>query len=142
MVALDPRLDLAVIRVPGLLAPPIRFAERVAETGDSAVVAGFPGGGDLVAEPARIRARVAARGEDIYGRSGVVREVYAFRGNVVPGNSGGPLLAPNGRLLGVVFAAGLGTPDTGYAITAQQAESMARQGIEATAPVDTGACRT
>ncbi len=142
VVALDPRLDLAVIRVPGLLAPPIRFAERVAETGDSAVVAGFPGGGDLVAEPARIRARVAARGEDIYGRSGVVREVYAFRGNVVPGNSGGPLLAPNGRVLGVVFAAGLGTPDTGYAITAQQAESMARQGIEATAPVDTGACRT
>lgn len=142
VVAIDPRIDLAVIRVADLPAPPIRFAERIAETGDSAVVAGFPGGGDLVAEPARIRDRVAARGEDVYGRSGVVREVYAFRGIVVPGNSGGPLLAPNGRVLGVVFAAGLGAPDTGYAITAQQAESIAEAGLSSTAPVDTGACRS
>lgn len=141
VVALDSRLDLAVIRVPGLLAPPLDFASRVAETGDSAVVAGFPGGGDLVAEPARIRARVNARGEDVYGRSGVVREVYSFRGSVIPGNSGGPLLAPNGRVLGIVFAAGLGAPETGYAITAKQADDIAAAGIESTASVDTGPCR-
>lgn len=141
VVAIDSRIDLAVLHVPGLPAPPLEFAGRLPDTGDSAVVAGFPGGGDLVAEPARVRARIDARGEDIYGRSGVVREVYSFRGTVVPGNSGGPLLSPRGRVFGVVFAAGLGEADTGYAITAEQAAEVAAAGRNATAPVDTGACR-
>jgi len=70
-----------------------------------------------------------------------VREVYSFRGTVVPGNSGGPLLSPRGRVFGVVFAAGLGEADTGYAITAAQAAEVAATGRTATAPVDTGACR-
>jgi len=141
VVAIDSRIDLAVLHVPGLPAPPLEFAGRLPDTGDSAVVAGFPGGGDLVAEPARVRARIDARGEDIYGRSGVVRAVYSFRGTVVPGNSGGPLLSPRGRVFGVVFAAGLGEADTGYAITAAQAAEVAATGRTATAPVDTGACR-
>jgi len=141
VVAIDPRLDLAVLRVDGLPAPPLIFASRPARTGDGAVVAGFPGGGDLQAGAARIRDRIDARGEDIYGRSGVVREVYSFRGTVVPGNSGGPLLAPNGRVYGVVFAAGLGEEETGYAITAEQAAPLAERGAQAEAPVDTGACR-
>lgn len=141
VVAMDPRLDLAVLRVDGLPAPPLQFASREATTGDGAVIAGFPGGGDLEAGAARIRARLDARGEDIYGRSGVVREVYSFRGVVVPGNSGGPLLAPNGRVYGVVFAAGLGEEETGYALTAQQAAPIAERGILATDAVDTGPCR-
>jgi S1-C subfamily serine protease len=141
VVAIDTSLDLAVLRVDGLPAPPLAFATREAVTGDGAVVAGFPGGGDLEAGAARIRARIDARGEDIYGRSGVVRDVYSFRGTVVPGNSGGPLLAPNGRVYGVVFAAGLGEEETGYALTAQQARPIAEAGVRASAAVDTGRCR-
>jgi S1-C subfamily serine protease len=141
VVAIDPRLDLAVLRVDGLPAPPLAFATREAQTGDGAVVAGFPGGGDLEAGAARIRARLAARGEDIYGRSGVVRDVYSFRGTVVPGHSGGPLLAPSGRVYGVVFAAGLGEEETGYALTAQQTAPIAEEGARATEAVDTGRCR-
>jgi len=141
VVAIDSRLDLAVLRVDGLPSPALQFTARTATTGDGAVVAGFPGGGDLAASAARIRARIDARGEDIYGRSGVVRDVYSFRGVVVPGNSGGPLLAPSGRVLGVVFAAGLGEKDTGYAITAQQALPIAELGAAAAEPVSTGRCR-
>lgn len=141
VVAIDSRLDLAVLRVDGLPAPPLAFATREAQTGDGAVVAGFPGGGDLEAGAARIRDRIDARGEDIYGRSGVVRDVYSFRGTVVPGNSGGPLLAPSGRVYGVVFAAGLGEEETGYALTAQQAAPIAEEGARATEAVDTGRCR-
>ena len=141
IVAIDPRIDLAVLRVDGLPAPPLRFASRTAETGDGAVVAGFPGGGDLVVTSARIRARVDARGEDIYGRSGVVRDVYSFRGTVVPGNSGGPLLAPSGRVYGIVFAAGVGEPEAGYAITAQQAAAISAEGVRAVEPTNSGACR-
>ncbi len=141
VVEIDDRIDAAVLYVPGLPAPALRFADRVADTRDSAVVAGFPGGGDLTAGPARIRARIDARGEDIYGRAGVVREVYSFRGEVVPGNSGGPLLAPDGTVYGVVFASGTGEAETGYAITAAQVADIAQAGARATMGVDSGACR-
>ena len=142
VVAIDSALDAAVLHVPGLPAPSLRFSPVAAQTRDGAVVAGFPGGGDLVAGPARIRARIDARGDDIYGRSGVVREVYSFWGVVVPGTSGGPLLAPDGAVYGMVFAAGTGEPDTGYALTAGQISAIADAGADAVGAVDPGPCRT
>lgn len=141
VVAFDPDIDLAVLAVDGLSAAPLSFAVDAATTGDPAVVAGFPGGGELVASPARVRAEIDARGEDIYGRAGVTREVYSFRGDVRPGNSGGPLLAPDGSVYGVVFASGIDDDETGYAITAAQAEAITTVGARATTPAETGPCR-
>lgn len=141
VVVFDPELDLAVIYVPDLLAPALEFSAAQADTGDSAVAAGFPGGGDLRASPARIRAVVDARGENIYGRVGPTREVYTFRGEVRPGNSGGPLLSPSGDVLGVIFASGAGDPDTGYALTADQVAQVAATGRNATVGLADTACR-
>ncbi|MFY9330162.1 MAG: MarP family serine protease [Candidatus Nanopelagicales bacterium] len=142
VVVFDAELDVAVVYVPGLRAPAIDFSNQQAQTGDSAVVAGFPGGGDLTAIPARIRGVLQARGENIYGRVGPVREVYSFRGDVRPGNSGGPLLSPTGDAWGVVFASGVGEEDTGYALTAEQVANIAAQGRQATTAIPTTACRT
>jgi len=142
VVYFDPELDLAVLAVPGLMAAPLAFDPSLAQTGAAAVVAGYPGGGPLDSSAARVRAVIEARGEDIYGRAGVVREVYAFRGSVVAGNSGGPLLSPKGTVLGVVFASAVGDPTIGYALTAQQVSAAAASGRSATSSVDTGSCRT
>ncbi len=140
-VYIDPQIDVAILSVPNLPATALAFAGPV-QAGASAVVAGFPGGGPLTASAARIRAQLTARGEDIYGNAGVVREVYAFRGLVRPGNSGGPLLDPRGRVLGVVFAAAVSDPDTGYALTARQVAAAAAAGRRGTVSVPTGSCRT
>jgi S1-C subfamily serine protease len=59
---------------------------------------------------------------------------------VRPGNSGGPLLAPDGRVYGVVFAAAVSVKDTGYALTASEVLPDARAGRTATVPVSTEAC--
>jgi S1-C subfamily serine protease len=141
VVYLDPVVDVAVLDVPGLDASALRFS-TTAQRGDAAVVAGFPGGGALTASAARIRGRISARGMDIYGHGQVTRDVYAVRGTIRPGNSGGPLLSPDGHVDGVVFASSVDDPDTGYALTADQVSTAAREGAASGTPVDTGSCAT
>ncbi|CAB4697318.1 MAG: MarP family serine protease [Actinobacteria bacterium] len=140
VVAFDPKLDFAVLLVPELRAAPLTLADNLAESGDPVVAVGFPGGGDLTATPARIRAVVTARGDDIYGQAGVERELYAFRGQLRPGNSGGPLLSPSGEVVGMVFGAGVGDSKTGYAITAPQLASAVKAAVTRTDEVSTGVC--
>jgi S1-C subfamily serine protease len=89
-----------------------------------------------------VRARLTARGTDIYGAGSVTREVYSIRGDVKPGNSGGPLLAPDGKVDGVVFAVAVNDPQTGYALTAAQVATAAKAGAGAVDPVATGSCNT
>ena len=55
-----------------------------------------------------------------------------------PGNSGGPLLAPDGRVYGVVFARSTSDAETGYVLTADEVADDAERAATATAPVDTG----
>jgi S1-C subfamily serine protease len=125
--------------VPGLDASPLPWAGRAPRSGDDAVAAGYPGGGEYRSVPVRVRTVLLARGESIYGKAGVEREVIAFRGNVVPGNSGGPLLNPRGAVLGMVFGAGISDASTGYAITADELQEIsATRGSRA---VSTGSCR-
>jgi S1-C subfamily serine protease len=140
VVAFDPKLDVAVLLVPKLRATPLRLTDNRAASGDPVVAVGFPGGGEFTATPARIRAVITARGDDIYGQAGVERELYAFRGQLRPGNSGGPLLRPNGEVVGMVFGAGVGDSKTGYAITAPQLASALKVAVNRTGEVSTGPC--
>jgi len=140
VVAFDPKLDVAVLLIPKLRATPLPLADNLAASGDPVVALGFPGGGDFTATPARIRAVITARGDDIYGQAGVERELYAFRGQLRPGNSGGPLLRPNGEVVGMVFGAGVGDSKTGYAITAPQLATAIKVAVKRTDEVSTGLC--
>jgi S1-C subfamily serine protease len=89
---------------------------------------------------ARVRDRVDADGPDIYRRDRVRRDIYSLYTTVRQGNSGGPLLTPDGRVYGVVFAKSLDDPDTGYALTVDEVRPVVRAGSERTAEVGTGAC--
>ncbi len=139
VVLYDPQRDIAVLDVPGLRAPPLRFGGPAA-TGSSAAVAGYPLNSPLSVLPARVGATEDAVSPNIYHSAQVTRQIYAVRALVRPGNSGGPLLTPSGRVYGVVFAAALSVPDTGYALTAAEVAGDARAGAASTAPVSTGAC--
>ena len=141
VVFFDPQLDVAVLDVPGLSAPELHFSGD-ATRGDAVVVAGYPGGGALTETPARIRARINARGTDIYGRGTVTREIFSLRGVVRSGDSGGPLLGMDGRVEGVIFASSVQDPDTGYALTASTVSDAALHGVQASASVGTGTCST
>lgn len=84
--------------------------------------------------------RLEARGLDIYGRERVIREIYSLAATVQPGNSGGPLLDTEGRVVGVIFAKSLEDDSTGYALTLAEARPVLDQATSAGAAVDTGAC--
>jgi hypothetical protein len=68
----------------------------------------------------------------------VTREVYVIRGTVRQGNTGGPLIGPDGRVLGIPFGAKVDDLDTGFALTAGQIAAQAT--TDGSQPVATGAC--
>ena len=139
VVFYDPRIDVAVLYVPGLDLTPLRFSSQ-ANPGDDAVVAGYTEDHAFTAVPARIGQVLPAESPDIYGSGQVDRQVYQIRGLVGPGNSGGPLLSPGGTVDGVVFAVAGGVPDTAFVLTAPEVEGDANAGANATAPVSTQGC--
>jgi S1-C subfamily serine protease len=139
-VLFDPKRDVAVLYVPGLTAAPLRFATEDASAGSSAIIIGYPENGPFTAVSARVRDRISARGVDIYSQSSVTRDVYGIRGQVLPGNSGGPLLSPEGQVYGVVFAAATDDSETGYALTADEVGADANAARAATARVSTRGC--
>ncbi|MEH0934418.1 MarP family serine protease [Micromonospora psammae] len=140
VVVYDPDRDLAVLYVPGLPGPSLRFAAGQAGSGADAIVLGFPLDGPYDARPARVRDVDRITGPDIYSSGDVTREIYTIRALVRSGNSGGPLVSSNGLVLGVIFAAAADDPNTGFAVTAAEARSVALAGAERTRGVGTGEC--
>lgn len=139
-VFVDEAVDVAVLHVPGLPQVPLTFSPTLAGAGDDAIIMGFPGGGDFFVGAARIRDEGEISGPDFRNSRTVLRDVYALFGSVRAGNSGGPLLAPDGSVLGVVFASAIDDPNTGYALTGPEVLEAATVGSTARAAADTGAC--
>ena len=106
VVFYDPRIDIAVLDVPGLNVAPLRFSTQ-ANPDDNAVVAGYPLDQAFTAVPARIAGVLRAEGTSIYEAGQVDREVYEIRAVVQPGDSGGPLLSPSGTVDGMVQERGV-----------------------------------
>ena len=139
VVFYDPQVDIAVLYVPGLNLAPLSFAGQ-AEMGADAVVAGYPLDQGFTQRAARVGNIQDATGPDIYQTSQVTRQIYEIKADVEPGNSGGPLIAPNGSVYGVVFAAAVGVPGTGFVLTAAEVEADAHAGRTGRVAVSTEGC--
>ncbi|HEX8496198.1 MAG TPA: trypsin-like peptidase domain-containing protein, partial [Actinomycetales bacterium] len=139
VVLFDPVRDLAVLDVPELGAPALRLGSDL-DPDQTAVVAGFPLDGPYRLDSARVRDVITARGEDIYGSGSSVREVYSLFARVQPGNSGGPLLSPQGEVVGVIFAKSLDDDSTAYALTLDEAGAVLERSDDDLRPVDSGSC--
>ncbi len=136
-IAFDPRNDLAVLRVDGLDARALPLAPEV-QQGEAAAVLGFPLNGPYDVRAARVGSTQTVLADDAYGRGPIRRKIVVFRGTVRPGNSGGPLVDPAGRVAATVFAARRSAgPRTGYAVPF---DIVKRTLAGAREPVDTGPC--
>jgi len=138
VVYFDPEKDIAIISVPKMSAPPLRIG--VGERGADAVVAGYPENGPFTLSAARIKGEITAIGWDIYGKERVRRDVFAIASAVRPGNSGGPLLTPDGDLVGMIFARSTTDDQTGYALIDKEITRALRLMGDQRSKVSTGKC--
>jgi S1-C subfamily serine protease len=143
-VAFDPIDDVAVLRVPGLDAPPLSLAPDP-PSGTPGAILGFPENGPFRAQPGRIGRTQTVSTQDAYGRGPVSRVLTPLVGVVHSGNSGGPLVGSDGRVLTTVFAGTVGgaTPG-GYGVANATVASLlerARPRMSA-GLVSTEACAT
>jgi len=139
VVWFDPKRDLALLDVPGLTLEPLRLAGTT-RSGTTGAVIGYPGGGHESVVGARIVARTAAVGRDIYSSSLVRREIYVLRARVRKGDSGGPVVDRSGHPVGVVFAASTVDPNEGYALTNSELQTVLDQVGSRHSEVAVGAC--
>ena len=84
-------------------APPLPLA-TTAGRGEPGAVLGYPENGPFSAAAARFGETRDVISEDSYGNGPIRRSISSLRGSVRSGNSGGPLVDADGRVLGTVFA--------------------------------------
>jgi S1-C subfamily serine protease len=138
LVHLDVRDDVAVLRAEGLSAPALTLAPDPA-SGAAGAILGYPLNGPFDAEPGRIGATDEVLSQDAYGRGPVRRSVTSLRGRVRSGNSGGPVVDAQGRVLTTVFAATRSGRAGGYGVAnAVVADALAA--ARRSGPVSSGAC--
>jgi S1-C subfamily serine protease len=73
-----------------------------------------------------VRRRIDARIRPRPGAAPVLRPALELEARVRQGDSGAPLVAADGHLLGVLFAQSSGPSDTAYAVAAERLEALAR----------------
>ena len=130
--------DLAILAAPGVAGVPALELAADARSGTGGAVLGFPENGAFDVRPARLGATRTAISRDAYGRGPVERAIVSFRGRVRSGNSGGPVVDGDGRVLTTVFASSAGSDrPSGFGVpNAVVAAALER----ASGPVDTGPC--
>jgi uncharacterized membrane protein required for colicin V production len=133
-IAVDARNDVAVLRVLGLRARPLRLVEPRA--GTAVAILGYPNDGPFDAKPGRIGATVTVLSEDAYGNGPVTRTITSVRGLVRHGDSGGPAVDAAGRVQTTIFAARVGSTG-GYGVPSQVVRRVL---ASARRPVSTGPC--
>jgi S1-C subfamily serine protease len=143
VTAFDPVNDIAVLVLDqgqSVQLPPILPITPRVQHGEPGAVIGFPLGGEQTVEPARIDRVASYDVEPLGGGPVTSAEILAFRAKVRPGNSGGPLVAEDGSVLGLVVAKALGQrTEAAYGVPSRDLLRTIAQGA-ARQPVSTGRC--
>ena len=136
----DPNLDFAILRVKNLAGQPLFIDTAHVKQGTGGAILGYPGGGSFDAKVAAVLDEFTANGRNIYNQGNTDRDVYELKADVIPGNSGGPLVSQDGSVLGVVFAESTSYNHVGYALSSGQITGSINEAQAENHTVSTGSC--
>jgi S1-C subfamily serine protease len=138
VVRFDGRHDIAILRVDG---PPLPVLELGPTTrGTVTSVLGHPNGGHLRATPARVVRRIDTPRTDIY-RSGTIQtSIVGLAAHLIVGDSGAPVVGPDGKVQAMVFAVDPADRDTAFAISSEELAPFVRMAANHARGVSTGDC--
>ncbi len=141
LVHFDVRDDVAVLAVDGLGVPALALVADP-PAGAAGAILGYPLNGPFDREAARIGETRTVISEDAYGRGPVRRTITPLRGRVRSGNSGGPVVDAQGRVLTTIFAATTSGDRGGYGVANAVVRDALRQTrrLPAGAAVASGTC--
>lgn len=141
VIWLDKDADVAVLSVSQPLSPsPLTIQTKKLGSGSLASVIGYPGGGSRTNKDAIVLESITAKGYDIYNTDVVNRDVYVLRTEIVPGNSGGPVIDTSGKVIGLVIGHSTTQAHTGYALMAHTMANDVAKALENKTVVSSGAC--
>ena len=122
LIAFDPDRDLAVLAVTGLDRRALPLGD--ARIGSTGAVYGHPGGGPLELSPFEVGRREPVTGTDIYDRERSEREVLFLAADLQPGDSGGALISPEGKVIGIAFAIAPDRAGVAYALAVSEVQAI------------------
>lgn len=128
--------DVAIFRVPGVRGVPALPIDVKPKPGTAAAALGFPGGGRYTVKPARVGNTWRIPGFRLEGGRFVRRVVTSFLAGVRPGNSGGPVVDGERRVVTMVFGGRQGGHGSYGVPTGVMRKALDRAGPG----VDTGQC--
>jgi uncharacterized membrane protein required for colicin V production len=135
VVYVDSTNDVALLRVEALRTAPL----AVSSTGDypvKVVLMGYPRDGGLTAVAGTAGSPRTVLAPNAYGRHPGPRSVVPLRGQVQPGDSGGPVVDSDGGVVAMIFG-GSNDGRNGFAVPV----SVVRDAVpKATGPVASGPC--
>jgi S1-C subfamily serine protease len=115
VLRVDRRLDIALLAVPGIRAAAVR--RDTAKTGDHATVR-------VVRADGASSVRATVRRTITAHVSGQVRPALELAAEVMPGDSGAPVVDSAGAVVGIVFAQASGPEALAYALDARALDAL------------------
>jgi len=135
VVYLDPGNDVALLAVDGLSARALPLARTVRDSAQ-VVLLGYPKDGPLTATAGTAGRPAKVFADDAYGRKTRLRTVVPLRGSVQRGDSGGPVVNRNGRVVAMMFAA-TAEGGGGFGVPVSEIGDAVREELR---PVEPGPC--
>jgi len=138
-VVFDAALDLAVLRVAHLAAPPLVLAKSSIPLGTTVAVLGYPNS-NYRAVPGIVRDTLAVSARTIYDQGAAGRGIYVVQAQVDYGSSGSPIVLAGGQVAGMLFSQSIDTPSDAYALTSEHLVPAVAKAQTSHLRVSTGAC--
>jgi S1-C subfamily serine protease len=140
-VYFDQDYDIAILRTKDMDdIKPLQLSQVILADKSPVLIMGHPDNGALTISGGSIIDSINARGRNIYDRGLVTRQIYEVSASIEQGNSGGPMIAADGTVAGLVFGKSVTNKSVSYVLPSSRLSTPLAQFADSTTKVSTSKC--